>query len=106
MLPMTGLTQGGRRVWRAALLSALPRRLRNASPGATLFALAVAAVMALPLATIAVLAVGARESVWPHLIRTVLPGALADTGLLLTGVATLTLLFGTGTAWLVSMYRF
>ena len=68
--------------------------------------LAVAAVMALPLATVAVLSLSPRESVWPHLIRTVLPGALADTGLLLAGVAALTLLFGTGTAWLVTMYRF
>ena len=62
--------------------------------------------MALPLATVVVLSLSAQESVWPHLIRTVLPGALADTGLLLAGVATLTLLFGTGTAWLVTMYRF
>ena len=62
--------------------------------------------MALPLATVAALSLSPRESVWPHLIRTVLPGALADTGLLLAGVAALTLLFGTGTAWLVTMYRF
>lgn len=62
--------------------------------------------MALPLATIVALSFGAQESVWPHLIRTVLPGALADTGLLLAGVGVLALLFGTGTAWLVTMYRF
>ena len=51
--------------------------------GATLFAVAVAGIMALPLATIVVLSLDVRESVWPHLMRTVLPGALADTGLLL-----------------------
>ena len=81
-------------------------RAGSVSPGWTLFVLAVAVVMALPLATVVVLSLSPRESVWPHLIGTVLPGALADTGLLLAGVATLTLLFGTGTAWLVTMYRF
>ena len=78
----------------------------DVSPGWLLFVVAVAAVMALPLVTIVVLSFSARESAWPHLIRTVLPGALADTGLLLAGVGALTLLFGTGTAWLVTMYRF
>jgi iron(III) transport system permease protein len=81
-------------------------RLRQVSLGWNLFAAAVAAVMALPVAIIAVLSLSPQESVWPHLMRTVLPGALADTGLLLAGVAALTLLFGTGTAWLVTMYRF
>ena len=103
---MTELTQGGRKASGAAFLLARLRQLRNASPGGTLFALVVAAVMALPLATVVALSFSAQESVWPHLIRTVLPGALADTGLLLAGVAALTLLFGTGTAWLVTMYRF
>jgi iron(III) transport system permease protein len=74
--------------------------------GATLFAVAVAGIMALPLATIVVLSLDVRESVWPHLVRTVLPGALADTGLLLLGVGALTLGIGTGTAWLTTMYRF
>src|SRR5262245_22004817 len=74
--------------------------------GATLFVAVVAGVMALPLATILVLSLHVGESVWPHLVRTVLPGALADTALLLAGVGTLTLLIGTGTAWLTTMYRF
>jgi len=90
--------------WRAWLACA--RHDRSAPPGWTLFALTVAAVLALPLATIATLSFLPQESVWPHLIRTVLPRALGDTGLLLTGVGLLTLLFGTATAWLVTMYRF
>lgn len=57
-------------------------------------------------ATITVLSLSARDSVWPHLIRTVLPGAHLDTGLLVAGVGVLSLLFGTGTAWHVSLYRF
>src|SRR5438477_5255127 len=98
---MTEIARDGGKAPGGAPLLARWRQLRNASPGWTLFVLAVAAVMALPLATVLVLSLSTRESVWPHLIRTVLPGALADTGLLLAGVGTLTLLFGTGTAWLV-----
>ena len=43
------------------------------------------AIVALPLATIVVLSFTAPDNAWPHLMRTVLPGALADTALLLVG---------------------
>ena len=43
---------------------------------------------------------------WPHLIANVLPGALRRTLGLMAGIGALTLLIGTGTAWLVTMYRF
>ena len=103
---MTELARDGRKDRGMASLLARWRLLLPQSPGWSLFVLAVAAVMALPLATVVVLSLNVGESVWPHLVRTVLPGALADTGLLLAGVGTLSLLFGTGTAWLVTMYRF
>ncbi len=82
------------------------RARQRVSPAWTVFAGVLAAVVALPLATIFVLSLGAPESAWPHLMRTVLPGALADTALLLAGVGALCLVFGTGTAWLITMYRF
>ena len=45
------------------------------------------AVLALPLATIVVLSLTApAENVWPHLMRTVLPAALADTAVAAAGV--------------------
>jgi iron(III) transport system permease protein len=77
-----------------------------ASPAWTLLVAALAAVLALPLLTIVSLSLRASDNVWPHLVRTVLPTALADTAVLLLGVAVLTLAFGTLTAWLVSMCRF
>src|SRR4029079_14979474 len=43
---------------------------------------------------------------WPHLIENVLPGALRRTVLLMAGVGSLSLLIGTGCAWLVTVYRF
>src|SRR5215831_10527986 len=106
---MAGMSELAHKIgtsWRVALAPARVRRLLPASLGWALFVSAVALVMALPLATIAVLCLSARESVWPHLIRTVLPGALIDTSILVTGVGILSLLFGTGAAWLVTMYRF
>jgi iron(III) transport system permease protein len=81
-------------------------RLRAVSPLWTAFPALSAAVLALPLATIAALALAAPDSVWPQLARTVLPAALLDTAVLLIGVGLLTLTFGAGTAWLVTMCRF
>jgi iron(III) transport system permease protein len=66
----------------------------------------LAAVMALPLATVAWLSLTAAAGVWPQLARTVLPATLVDTALVLAGVGALTLAFGAATAWLVTMCRF
>jgi iron(III) transport system permease protein len=92
-----GDAAGSLRAWRAR---------QHASPAWTVFVVVLAGIVALPLATMAVLSLKAPESAWPHLMRTVLPAALADTALLLIGVGALTLLAGTGAAWLVTMYRF
>jgi iron(III) transport system permease protein len=108
----------------------VPRRIRawrgrlRASPAWTVAVAVVVVLMILPLITITALALlpqlsaaatGAandmangvgRASTWPHLWRTVLPGAVFQTTLLLTGVGAVTLLVGTFTAWIVTMYRF
>ena len=103
---MTELAQDGGKFSRIAPLLLRWRRRLSVSLGWTVFAAALAGIMALPLATIVALSLDPSQSVWPHLMRTVLPGALVDTGLLLAGVGGLTLLIGTGTAWLTTMYRF
>jgi iron(III) transport system permease protein len=90
----------------AAILMTRVRRGLGVAPWWTLLVAALAAVMAVPLVTILVLSLNVQENVWPHLMRTVLPGALADTALLLAGVGAITLAVGTGTAWLTTMYRF
>jgi iron(III) transport system permease protein len=97
-------------------LADIPRRIRawrgrlRASPAWTVAVAVIVALMALPIVTIIWLALfpqhGAAVSAWPHLLRTVLPGAIVKTALLLTGVGTLTLLTGTACAWVVTMYRF
>lgn len=82
------------------------RAKRRTSPWWTATVAAIMAVMILPIVTILVLTVGPHESIWPHLVSTVLPTSLRDTCLLMAGVGALTLVIGTATAWLVTMYRF
>lgn len=64
------------------------------------------AVIILPILTMIVIGASSELDVWHHLASTILPRAVADTLVLMVGVAGLTLLVGTSTAWLVTMYRF
>lgn len=96
MRSIAGLGQRVRR-WRAR---------RRASPLWTATVAIILAIMVMPIATIFVLAVSPHENIWPHLVSSVLPVALRDTILLMVGTGLLTLTVGTGTAWLVTMYRF
>ena len=59
-----------------------------------------------PVIAIFVIALQSSGDTWPHLIANVLPGAVRRTLGLMAGVGALTLAIGTGTAWLVTMYRF
>jgi iron(III) transport system permease protein len=68
--------------------------------------LAISAVVLLPVATILLLALAPAPGVWSHLLATVLPFAVGQTLMLMAGVGLLTLITGTGTAWLVTMYDF
>jgi iron(III) transport system permease protein len=71
-----------------------------------LWALILAAAMALPVFTIVVLAFGNGLGTWPHLLSTVLPN-LVSTTLVLCGLCgALALVLGTVSAWLVSFYDF
>jgi iron(III) transport system permease protein len=69
-------------------------------------ALVVAAVVLAPLVSILWIALNPTENIWPHLLATVLPRYLGTTLALMLGVAALTALAGTVTAWIVTMYRF
>lgn len=93
-------------------ISRLPKRVaawrsrRRASPGWTVVVALIMALMALPLVTILILALLPANNIWPHLLSTVLPGSVLSTIILMLGVGSMTLLMGTGTAWLITMYRF
>jgi len=76
------------------------------SPAWTAVVTLILAVVALPIATVVLLALTPADNIWPHLVSTVLPGSLLRTVLLSGGVGLLTFCVGTAAAWLVTMYRF
>lgn len=69
-------------------------------------ALAVAALVVLPLVAVAGTFLVPRGEVWAHLYATILGELTWNTAWLLAGVALLTSTLGTGLAWLVVMHHF
>ena len=69
-------------------------------------ALLIAALVLLPLVSVVWIAFNPTENIWPHLLATVLPRYLRATLALMVLVGGLSVVLGTGTAWLVTMYRF
>lgn len=61
---------------------------------------------ALPVIALMVVAARGGVDLWPHLISHVLPGAVLDTLIYLSGVAAVTFTIGTGTAWLIARHDF
>ena len=74
--------------------------------GATLPALALFAVVALPLVAVFSFLLAPGAGLWAHLAATVLTEYVVNTLALCLGVAALTAAIGTGAAWLVTMHRF
>ncbi|HET9045246.1 MAG TPA: iron ABC transporter permease [Burkholderiales bacterium] len=87
--------RAARRAWRSRPLGAL---------GWT--ALAVAAFIVAPLVAVVGNVFAPGASTWSHLASTVLPGYVANTALLLLGVAWGVVSIGVLSAWLVTAYRF
>jgi len=79
-------------------------RTGAAAPG--LIVWLVALVATLPLLVAVLSFFSAQESVWPHLVRYVLPEALANTVWLVAGVALCTSILGVSLAWLVASCEF
>ena len=82
------------------------RRRRRVSPAWTIIVAVVSLIVALPIATVVLLALTPTDNIWPHLASTVLPGSLTRTLLLSGGVSVVAFSVGTAAAWLVTMYRF
>ena len=89
-----------------ALAVAARRALRSPIDGWTAAALAVAALVAVPLASIAYRSLDPADDTWRHLLATVLPVYVSNTLWLMLGVGVGTIVIGASTAWLVTMYRF
>src|SRR5499427_8655692 len=80
--------------------------LRWQAPAFGAMAVAAGLVAITPLASLIVLAFGETGDLWAHLARYVIPAALAQTALLLAGVAVVTIIIGASTAWLVTIFAF
>lgn len=80
-------------------------RLRRPA-GWTVFTVAVAALVALPVLVVLSRVTANTDGVWGHLASTVLGDYVANTLLLMLGVGLVVLVVGTGTAWLVTMHDF
>lgn len=83
-----------------------PRRRRWLSDPWSLAAAVIAALVLLPVATILWLAGRSDGAIWPHLLATTLPRYAGNTIVLMIGVGLLTGAVGTGSAWIVTLYRF
>jgi len=82
------------------------RRGLSLPDGWTLLTLAVAGLVALPVATVLLHMLVPSPEVWGHLVETVLDRYVINTLGLIVGVGAGTLILGVGTAWLVVMCRF
>ena len=69
-------------------------------------AVAIAAIVLMPILSVLVLAFHPTENIWPHLLATTLPRYAANTAILTLGTGLLAAAVGTGAAWIVTMYRF
>ncbi len=72
----------------------------------TMASMGVAALVLTPIAAIVWLALFPSDNIWPHLISTTLPRYLSNSVVMMAAVGTLCAIVGTGTAWLIVMYRF
>lgn len=91
---------------RASADIANPARLSVASrPGVAVAAL-LCVVIAAPLLALLGFVGQPTEGLWAHLASTVLPEYARNSALLCLGVGLGTLVIGTGSGWLVAMYRF
>ena len=75
-------------------------------PWLKLFALAVSAVVLLPILSLAYVALSGTGEDWPHLVRNVLPGASLTTLWLMAMVAVVTAFAGVASAWMVVAHEF
>lgn len=83
-----------------------PVRLKQRIDLWTIWSLALACLLLLPIIAVIWLAFFPTENIWPHLMEHALPRYLQNTILLMTLVGLSSAIIGTATAWLVTMLEF
>ena len=74
--------------------------------GSALFAFFIATLLAIPVITIALFALSPSTEIWQHLKDTVLSEYLINSLVLAISVGVASVLIGTSTAWLTTLYQF
>ena len=88
-------------------IKARPKRGWGWQPdGWSIGAVVIAALVVLPILAVFWMALTPDDNIWPHLLATTLPRYLRNTLTIVLGVGILAAGMGTGSAWLVTMYRF
>ena len=72
----------------------------------TVAAAAIGLLVAVPIGSVLLTAIGPTDDIWEHLVSTVLPTYVGNTLWLVLGVGIGVIVIGASTAWLVTMYRF
>ena len=72
----------------------------------TAIAVAIGVLVAIPVGSVLLTALGPSDGIWGHLVSTVLWVYVGNTLWLMLGVGAGTIVIGVSTAWLVTMYRF
>lgn len=72
----------------------------------TVAAAVIGMFVAIPVSSVLLTALGPSDGIWSHLVSTVLWVYVGNTLWLMLGVGVGTIVIGTSTAWLVTMYRF
>ena len=90
----------------SSTLTIEPARQRLALDVWTVLAIAIGAFVAVPIGFVLFTALGPSDGIWDHLASTVLAEYVGNTLWLTLGVGVGTVVIGTSTAWLVTMYRF
>ena len=86
--------------------TSVPRQARRGLDPWSAGAVAIAALVLLPVLAVIWFAFNPEDNIWPHLLATTLPRYLGNTVLLMLSVGAITAAVGAGAAWLVVMYRF
>ncbi|MCP5088016.1 MAG: iron ABC transporter permease [Rhodobacteraceae bacterium] len=84
----------------------LPRRRGGTLSGWSAAAIAISVLVLTPIGAVLWLALFPAENIWAHLIATTLPRYMTNSILMMAAVGLICAVVGTGTAWLVVMYRF
>lgn len=74
--------------------------------GWSIAAVVIAALVLMPVAAVAWMALAPADNIWPHLLATVMPRYMLNTVILTAGTGALAAAMGAGSAWLVGMYEF